>query len=67
MRAERYYILRDQTLSQPITIHAVDHEGNIATAVIPAAHPRISILAYSVLGLVILTILGMLLYVRKHH
>ena len=67
VRADRYYVLHDQTLSLPITIRAVDKDGNIATVVIPAEHSHVNgVLAYSVLGLVILTILAMILYVRKH-
>jgi hypothetical protein len=40
VRADRYYVLRDQSLSTSITVRAVDKAGNVAKSTIAAAHPN---------------------------
>jgi hypothetical protein len=39
VRADRYYVLHDQSLQTDVTVRAVDGAGNAVTATIPAAHP----------------------------
>ena len=65
VRAERYYVLQDQTLGTPVTVEAIDKDGNIATIIIPAAHPHTNTLAYVVLGIVIAILIVMVYFVRK--
>ena len=64
VRADRYYVLHDQTLNTQITIRAVDNAGNIATTVIPPKHPQLLVLVFILIGLAVFA-LGVYLFTRR--
>jgi hypothetical protein len=68
VRANRYYVLQDQTLRTPIIIRAVDKAGNAATWIVPAEHPSPSTIIWPfILAAIILFFILTLLRRRRVH
>ncbi len=64
VRANRYYVLKDQTLSTPLIIRAVDKAGNRVTWFVPPEHTSISLFVWTlVFGVVLLGLI--LFWVRR--
>ena len=63
-RANRYYVLQDQTLSTPLVIRAVDRAGNRATWIVPPEHTSTLLLWEGILVILVI-VLVVLIALRK--